>query len=147
MPELATLADLRLDLVLDGELVAAAGRMEDFYEVAPTLARRHHRMVSLTFACFDVLHLAGHSTLPLPYEDRRLLLARLELPPAACVVPSFAGCDSGELLSACEMYGVEGVVLKKRGSLYTPGRRSTAWRKVKALGWKVEHSGRRRPQR
>jgi hypothetical protein len=50
------LADRRL--VLDGELVADAGRMEDFYRVGPALARRWQ----VSFVAFDVLWLDANSS-------------------------------------------------------------------------------------
>jgi ATP-dependent DNA ligase len=59
VPELEPLGDLGLRLVLDGELVAKAGRMEDFYPVMPSVAiRRKPRRPPLTFAAFDVLWMA-----------------------------------------------------------------------------------------
>jgi bifunctional non-homologous end joining protein LigD len=145
VPELAPLASVGLDVVLDGELVAAGGRMSDFYEVAPRLARRH-RSTTLQFAAFDVLWLDGHLLTHLSYDDRRRLLCQLDLPHPACVVPSWPGADAPSLLEACEVEGVEGVVLKRRDAGCTPGRRSTMWRKVKCDAWRMEHAARRRPR-
>jgi len=47
-----------LQVVLDGELVADAGRLSDFYRLGPALARRH-RAVPVAFVAFDLLWLDG----------------------------------------------------------------------------------------
>src|SRR5690606_8806336 len=71
LPELAPMADLGLPLVLDGELVGGAGRMSDFYAVAPTVSQRHRtRRPALSFAAFDVLWIDGTTTTGLPYSQR-----------------------------------------------------------------------------
>jgi bifunctional non-homologous end joining protein LigD len=147
LPELAPLADLGLGLVLDGELVAAAGRMSDFYAVAPTVSmrRRAHR-VPLSFAAFDLLWIDGHEVVALPYADRRRLLEQLGLDGPATVVPRWTGEDAAALLDACEQHDVEGLVLKRCDAPYQPGRRSTTWRKVKCSAWREEHAERRRPR-
>lgn len=146
LPELSSLVEVGLRLVLDGELVAAAGRMNDFYAVAPTVAqRRRTRRPPLSFAAFDVLWLDGHDTTGLPYLQRRRLLEQLGLDGCATVVPRWSGDDAEALLEACEDQGVEGVVLKRCASPYTPGKRSTAWRKVKCSAWREVHAERRRP--
>lgn len=148
VPELEPLAELGPRLVLDGELVAAAGTMSDFYDVMPSVViRRRPRRAPLTFAAFDVLWLDGELTTGLPYADRRRLLEQLDLDGAATVVPRWPGEDAQALLDACERLDVEGVVLKRLSAGYTPGRRSTAWRKVKCSTWREVHAERRRPAR
>jgi bifunctional non-homologous end joining protein LigD len=149
VPELEPLGDLGLRLVLDGELVAKAGRMEDFYDVMPSVAiRRKPRRPPLTFAAFDVLWMDGRLTTGLRYELRRRLLEQLDLDGAAAtVVPSWPGDDADVLLEACERLDVEGVVLKRLSAGYAPGRRSMAWRKVKCSTWREVHAERRRPTR
>jgi bifunctional non-homologous end joining protein LigD len=146
VPELAPLLDIAVDVVLDGELVAGGGRMEDFYGLAPALARRR-RHVALTFAAFDVLWIDGRLTMSLAYDDRRRLLEQLDLPRPATVVPQWAGDDATVLLDACEAHDVEGVVLKRRDSDYRPGQRSSTWRKVKCSTWRSVHLERRMPER
>ena len=120
------LADRRV--VLDGELVADAGRMEDFYRVGPALARR----CQVSFVAFDVLWLDGELLTGRPQLERRRILDELGLP--VPVVPSFAYDDAPLLFEACGQLGVEGIVLKQLTAPYRPGRRSPAWRKVKVPG-------------
>ena len=55
--------------------------------------------------------------------------------------------DDGETLFAvCVEHGHEGVVAKRRDSLYLPGRRTRTWLKRKTPEWKRVHAPRRRPR-
>jgi bifunctional non-homologous end joining protein LigD len=73
VPEVAVLADLGVEVVLDGELVTGAGLPADFYPLAGLMsARRRRRRV--TFVAFDVLRLNGRSLLDYDLASRREVL-------------------------------------------------------------------------
>ncbi|MEV4709331.1 non-homologous end-joining DNA ligase [Actinoplanes sp. NPDC049316] len=152
-PELAGLPELTGDrpVVLDGEIVALdpAGR--------PSFAQLQQRMhvadpapalvaaVPVGYYVFDLLHLGGVSTMPLPYAERRDLLAGLALSSAAVrVPPHFVGADPQAIMTAAQAQGLEGIVVKRLASAYQPGRRSPSWIKVPVsatqevviIGWK-----------
>ncbi len=129
VPELAGLAD-RLDgrdAVLDGELVAGAGRAWDFYRLGPRMATNPVRQPSTTtFVAFDVPWLDGVSVCRRPYLERRALLESLGMTgPHLATVETF-DCDPADLLAACADLGLEGVVAKRTTSIYRPGQRSPA---------------------
>jgi bifunctional non-homologous end joining protein LigD len=87
--------------------------------------------IPVTYVVFDLLRLSGHSLLRLPYHDRRELLEHLELAgPALQVAPAFHG-SGREVWQASLEQGMEGVIAKRRDSIYEPGRRSAAWIKIK----------------
>ena len=113
--------------VFDGELVAFREGIPHFPVVT---ARMLHgrREVPVTFAVFDVLGLDGKPTTNLPYARRRELLESLNVGGSFWFVPPVF--DDGRALFAavCEQ-GLEGVVAKRRDSLYRPGERT--WVKVK----------------
>lgn len=117
------------ELVLDGELVCGAGRLADFYGLLGAL-----HAGTATFIAFDVLVAGDHVLVDQPYSARRAALEALELP-GVTVVPSYPGEEVDELLAACEDGGMEGVVLKRRRSIYRPGKRTADWRKVKCSTW------------
>lgn len=144
VPSLTNLTELVPDgTVLDGELVVGQGRASDFHQLGPSLARRR-REVGITFAAFDVVHLAGTPTIGLPWVQRRHLLEALELTGSAwCTIPAFDGTDPDLLLEMCETLGLEGLVAKRTDSTYQPGRRSRSWVKLKTADWRRPHSGRR----
>jgi len=99
----------------------------------------------LTFVAFDILRLNGRS---LDYEHaaRRRLLERLvRLSDGALTsVATFDGDDLDDVLASCEQLEMEGVVVKRRTSVYRPGRRSVDWRKVRCPAWRAEYAPERR---
>lgn len=125
--ELAGLADgVHADrAVLDGELVV----LDDDGMPRFELMQRHAREV--VFQAFDVLHLGGHDTIELPYQDRRRLLEQAVEPGANWTVPAHRIGGGQELFDATEAQGLEGIMAKRLGSTYQPCKRSPNWRKIK----------------
>jgi bifunctional non-homologous end joining protein LigD len=131
-------------VILDGEIVAldAAGRpsfsrlQSRMHVTDPSAVRRLAAEVPARLLVFDVLHLGGTPTIGRPYEQRRDLLDSLALDgPHWQTPPWFSGAGSpgeGEaVFAASKSSGLEGVVAKRLGSHYFPGRRSDCWLKVK----------------
>ena len=140
LPELEALSHLGVDVILDGELVAGAGRPADFYAVIGSVSSRRRDRTQLNFLAFDLLWLDGSWLVDDPQTDRRRLLERLhQLSDGTLgVLPSFPAADLDDLLAGCEDLDLEGVVLKRSGSRYRPGR-SRDWRKVKTSVWRSVH--------
>jgi bifunctional non-homologous end joining protein LigD len=145
-PEITTIADALggVDVLLDGELVALDDAGVPSFERLQPRIQAHGRAAvreragaqPVVLMVFDVLWLAGHSTCELPYEERRTLLERLELAGPHWQTPpttyGIAGAATGAtVLETSRALGLEGVVAKRVDSLYLPGRRADAWRKVK----------------
>ena len=145
------LRGLPAGVLLDGELVAlGAGGRPDFGLLQ---SRMHMRgpapallaAAPVTFLPFDLLHQGSTSLLSSTYDERRAALERLDLE----VPPAFLG-DGTELLASTRAQALEGVVAKRRDSRYLPGKRSTAWIKVKHVrrqsmvicGWQPGERGR-----
>lgn len=84
--------------------------------------------VGVNLVVFDVLF-HGSEVIDLPYEERRALLERLELPPPM-VVPEPTPASGISLFGAVKAKGIEGIVAKRLGSRYQPGRRSEDWQKI-----------------
>ncbi len=149
LPELAGLANALdgRDVVLDGELIAEAGRACDFYRLGPRMAtNRARRPAPTTFVAYDVLWLDGASVCRRPYLERRTLLEGLGLDgPRWATVEAF-DCEPGDLLAACADLGLEGVVAKRATSPYRPGVRSPDWLKLKTDQWRAVHAERRLPE-
>ena len=126
-------------LLLDGEVVAfdegghpSFERLQSRMNLASAGAVRHRMLdIPVTYVIFDLLWLAGRSTLALPYRERRKLLAGLDLNGPSWRTPAHREGDGAALLRASDDQGLEGIVAKRLDSPYEPGRRSTAWIKVK----------------
>lgn len=84
--------------------------------------------VGINLVVFDVLF-AGERVTSRPYEERRALLAGLALA-SPIVVPEPTEGAGLSLMAAAEAQGLEGIVGKRSGSPYQPGRRTPDWRKV-----------------
>lgn len=111
--------------IIDGELVALDN------EGRPSFAMMQQHLTQVAFYAFDVLQINGVDTITLPYERRRELLAELIEPGANWMVPKHRVGDGAALLAATAEQGLEGVMAKRLGSPYLPGKRSPNWRKVK----------------
>jgi bifunctional non-homologous end joining protein LigD len=134
-PELAAIAGALGNhrVTLDAELVClrSDGR-PDFARLRRRLARSRRRKHPAMLQVFDLLHLDGLSTRPLPYAERRALLEELELDGPAWRTPaSVEVARTADFVSHVGELGLEGVVAKRLSSTYIPGRRCTAWVKHK----------------
>jgi ATP-dependent DNA ligase len=143
-PELDVLRGLPSETLVDGELVAFDA---DGCPDLPRLLRRHgltdpwrilqgKHWCPVRYVLFDLLYHGGRCLLSEPLVRRREVLAE------ACQRLDAAGVQFSEgvvghgraLYEAALAQGHEGIVAKHLASTYRPGRRSPAWRKIKADG-------------
>ncbi len=151
-PELAALADLGHDVLLDGEVVVMVDSVPSFEALAERLHVQDRRKAATlaarrpaSYLVFDLLRLDGTDLMGRPFAQRRASLEALGLAgPHWQVPPTFT--DGATLLAATAEQGLEGVVSKRLDAPYRPGRRSDAWLKtphrgtlsVVVGGWRVE---------
>lgn len=135
-PELAGLAEaLQADAVLDGEVVVFDGDRPSFGRLQQRIHidRPHSTLVEshpVVYIVFDLLRLDGNLLVDLPYRTRRRLLHDLLPDGANWRTPSSVD-DPEALLELAAERDLEGIVVKRLDSVYQPGVRSNAWRKVK----------------
>jgi bifunctional non-homologous end joining protein LigD len=141
-PEItAELADQAIDrMVLDGEIVALAADGRPSFNAlqnraglkTPKEIADAQRDTPVALVCFDLLHFAGLNLRHSTYADRRRYLSQCLLPSGHIQVVHVS--DDAETLYAASIdSGFEGIVAKRKGSTYQPGRRSSAWLKIKAV--------------
>lgn len=111
--------------IIDGELVV----LDE--EGRPRFDLMQQRATEVAFYAFDVLSVNGHDTIGMPYERRRELLSGLVEAGPNWMVPTHRVGEGKILLAATIDRGLEGVMAKRLGSTYVPGKRSPSWRKVK----------------
>lgn len=136
-PELAGLTECcgGRDFVLDGEIVAFLDGRPVFGALADRMHVRNKRRAEqvaarnpVTLLVFDLLSLDGLDITTLPLEQRREALESLGLQNRHLQVPPVY--DDGRVLAeATKAQRLEGVVSKKRGSVYRPGQRTEEWLK------------------
>ncbi|MFI9590884.1 non-homologous end-joining DNA ligase [Nonomuraea sp. NPDC052265] len=140
-PELQLMAGStgRHAAVIDGEIVAfdETGR-PSFAALQPRMHQRNPatvaeltRAVPVTFMAFDILHLDDDSVIGRPYSERRELLESTLRPGFRWEVPVWFADHADRAFDSSRQLGLEGVVCKRLGSPYRPGRRSGEWTKVK----------------
>ena len=80
---------------------------------------------------FDLLWFDGRLITELPYTERRRVLEVLGPSGSTWQTPPASTEDGNDALATSRELGLEGIVAKRVDSIYEPGRRSSAWRKVK----------------
>jgi DNA ligase D-like protein (predicted ligase)/DNA ligase D-like protein (predicted polymerase)/DNA ligase D-like protein (predicted 3'-phosphoesterase) len=140
-PELRALHELvdQVNAVIDGEIVALDEAGRDSFErlghrmnlTNPREIARAAAAIPVTFVVFDLLWLDGRQTVGLALEERRELLELVVEPDAHLQLIAHEERDGVAFVEAARSLGMEGVIAKRKGSPYLPGRRSDAWRKIK----------------
>lgn len=130
-PEIASV-EVPDGVVVDGEIVAFDEEGRPSFSL---LQRRTGfggagtgASVGVNLVVFDILF-HGEDVTGLAYEQRRELLERQELP-SPIIVPDPTPTQGIGLFEAVKSQGMEGIVGKRLGSRYQPGRRSEDWLKV-----------------
>ncbi|WP_231579040.1 DNA ligase D [Rossellomorea marisflavi] len=144
---------LPVPLMLDGEIVLLRTALSSEFRALQARGRMKnqkniHRAASIrpaVFLCFDLLHTGSKNTKDLPYEKRKeallALFSRAGLPTtpsphhrALVQMIPFTN-DHHELLKNVYDQEGEGLVFKKKNSMWEEGVRSSDWVKVK--NWKT----------
>ena len=142
-------ADLPWAGILDGEILAwRDGAALPFLQLQSRLGRKKPPAsvladVPVIYVGFDALALgdaeagaAPEPLLRLPLRERRRRLERLDLPHTpgfglSALVDAADEAGLARIFEAAQERGNEGLMLKDPDSIYAPGRRGHAWRKLK----------------
>ncbi len=131
-PIAEALQNFPVRLVLDGEAVAIGQRgRPDFEALLGWLRPRNARPTArLAYIVFDCLHVNVYSLLAQPLEERLKILRDLAHALRADeirVSESFPGQTGSLVFKTAVAMGLEGVIAKRRQSVYQPGVRSRDW--------------------
>ena len=113
--------------VLDGEVVAFDE------EGKASFGAMQRGAAAYAFFAFDLLEVEGKPVVDKPLEERRRKLQELLDDENRVVHFSESFEDGPAVLQAAQEQGLEGVVAKRLGSRYLPGKRSGDWRKLKTV--------------
>ncbi len=121
------------ECVIDGEVVALDEEGRSSFQ----LLQAHEmegRKSPIYFYAFDLLQFDGKSLIGLPLEARKNVLEELCADAGDPIRYSGAiGVDAKLLIEEVKRRGLEGLIGKRRASVYEPGRRSGAWVKLKCV--------------
>ncbi len=139
-PELSCLAELPAGTILDGELVVFTEGRPDFSRLLsrdqtcdPFKIRLSSRRLPATYVVFDLLYEGYRPLLDRPLVERRRRLRQLVLDldrPQVVFSEGIVGPGRVLFEEVCRQ-GLEGLVAKRLTSRYRPGKRTTAWLKIK----------------
>jgi len=116
--------------LVDGEIVA----LDESGKVSFNLLQHHRsKAQALVFYAFDVLIYRGRSVLDVPLYFRRQVLHRIFEDSNAAPIGLSESIETGptDLMRVVKEFGFEGIVAKRRDSLYESGKRTGVWVKYK----------------
>lgn len=134
-PELAMLLKQTdaAQALIDGEIVAFVDGRPSFYHVlkrSRSYGGRNASSWPVRYIVFDLLELNGRDLRNQPLEERQALLrAHFTASPAAALADDFT--DGKALFELMKRENMEGIVSKRLGSAYLPGKMHRDWFKTK----------------
>ena len=139
------LKEIDEDVVLDGEIVVVDDKGMPSFD----LLQKYNGEMAVIYYGFDILWVAGYDLTELPLYQRKELLQQL-LPQSEIVRYSEDFDDGRALFEKITTMGLEGIVAKRRDSIYQPGKRTKDWLKLLTTikqefvigGWTESESGR-----
>jgi ATP-dependent DNA ligase len=141
-PELDALRRLPSGTVVDGELVVFQDGRPDLNAllrrhqlIHPARIRHASRQTPVRYVLFDILYHQGKSLLREPFHRRRCALVDVltsQEMPELVFSEGIAGLGQ-DFFEQVVAHGHEGIMAKHQRSRYCPGKRSSAWRKIKPV--------------
>jgi bifunctional non-homologous end joining protein LigD len=136
-PELGELPGLAPGTVLDGEIVVMTGGKPDIQALLPRvqagtgMAPAGSGNPPVTFIIFDILEADGKPLINLPLIERKKILQGRVKEGGHVVISVPVDSQGVDYYKAAIQLGLEGVVAKRKSSVYEPGVRSANWLKIK----------------
>jgi len=129
LPVAHALRRLKVDAVLDGEIVAVDDMGHPDFQMLQNYQKSGRG--TLIYYVFDLLHFKGHDLTGLPLLTRKKLLKEI-LPHSSEIKFSDHILKEGLLFfNIVRKKGLEGIIAKHSQSVYRAGRRSRQWLKLK----------------
>jgi bifunctional non-homologous end joining protein LigD len=129
--------------VLDGEIVTIDEHGRTSFErlqgrinlASKADIERMRKQIPVDLVLFDLLYLDGEELIELPLDERRARLEKIVVPdsPGRMQVTYYVDAEGVSFTEGAKRLGFEGVVAKRLGSRYHPGKRTSEWRKIKLL--------------
>ena len=145
LPKVPELSDIHAHIskrcILDGELIVIKDGKPSFPDIQRRSLMSNSMKIEIaakqypaTFVSFDILYCDDHSVMQLPLWERKALLKSIvkdESPHFA--VSRVVEKDGKAFFALAKEQELEGIVAKRRDSLYYPGKRTKDWIKIKYM--------------
>lgn len=122
------LRGLKLDAVLDGEIVALDEMGVSHFQ----LLQNDPTEENVFYYVFDILYLNGRDLTALPLIERKSILKTILKANSRILYMDHVENKGKKFFQLCKKNGLEGVIGKKKKSVYESGTRSRNWVKIKA---------------
>jgi len=139
-PELEELTQLAGNVVLDGEIVVIKDGKPDFQALLergqvtlPVEIELQSNQSPVVYIVFDILEKNGVTLVNLPLTERKKTLKASVNEGKHVLLSDFVESNGEGYYKVALEKGLEGVVAKKKGSIYELGARSDSWLKIKKL--------------
>lgn len=129
-PIVQALQNMPDETIIDGELVA----LDEEGKPSFSLLQNHRSsQAPIVYYVFDILTLDGRSLIDQPLSKRRKVLEEKVLVRLSEPIRYSPQLDAPlpDLISSVKSQGLEGLIAKRRDSVYEPGLRSGAWQKMR----------------
>lgn len=125
-------------IILDGEIIALRKGKPSFLQLQKrgqlrneTQIRQAAKSNPVVYVAFDLLYLNYQSVMNETLEKRRLLLAENLNSVDELIIAEFIESQGIAYFKSISEMGLEGVIAKKKGCIYLPGKRVKTWLKFK----------------
>jgi DNA ligase D-like protein (predicted ligase)/DNA ligase D-like protein (predicted 3'-phosphoesterase) len=139
-PELQELTALIDDAVLDGEIIVMSDGKVDFQTLLKRIQAASSRDIAflqrkhpVLYIVFDILEKNGSSMLDKPLMERKKILQETLKEGNYVIISDFVEEKGEAYYQASLEKGLEGIMAKKKNSIYSPGTRSSSWLKIKKI--------------
>jgi DNA ligase D-like protein (predicted ligase) len=123
------LAELPLDTVVDGEIVALDDTGRPDFNL---LQHFRAKASSICYFVFDLLIYQGHDLTGLPLLERRgILTSVLQFQSSKLRIAAYFETSRETMLQSAREQGLEGIVAKRKHSRYEAGKRTGSWAKFR----------------
>jgi ATP-dependent DNA ligase len=122
------LSDLPADTIVDGELVALDDLGRPVFNLLQNFKGEAAR---IRYFAFDLLRLKDRDLTSLPLIERKSLLVEVIGENDRVKISEHMEVLANTMLAAIKEQGLEGVVAKRKDSVYEPGLRTGAWSKIR----------------
>jgi bifunctional non-homologous end joining protein LigD len=141
-PELGSIHQqlVALDAIVDGEIVALEDGRPSFERLQQRMNLQNERDIQrmvkkcpVTLVVFDLLYMDGKDLTSEPVERRKELLTQIVVPTPKLTVSPHERTMGTTMFEIAKQRRLEGIVAKRLGSPYRPGRRTKEWLKIKSI--------------
>lgn len=139
-PELEELTGLIGSAILDGEIIVMSDGKVDFQTLLKRAQATSSRDIAylqqkhpVLYIVFDILEKDDKSLVNKPLMERKKILTDVLKEGNYVIVSDFVESKGGAYYQASLEKGLEGIMAKKKNSIYIPGTRSSSWLKIKKI--------------